>query len=435
MKRITTDIVRQKLLSTINSLFERRDVFLMNPQSDFTRIKKISFQQTILFPMLAGSEDIDDELMDFFYEENLPLASAMIQRRNQIKSAAFQELFYHFSKSIPVLNTFRSYQLAVVDGSRLNLPYNPRNPDTFIQCIKGRKGINQMHMNALYDPLNDYFLDVELQYIHQMNEKGAFCMFLDKNRDADSSRKRIYLADRGYASYNIFAHAIHNNQLFLIRVPETFAEKMCPNSYGWLEEQYEDEEVTVSIGRRYTMKNKQLENYHCIPSNGHYDFIEAKADSIDLLRLRVLKFPIGNDSFEYIVTNLPKYAFSLQTIKDLYHVRWGCETAFRHLKYAGNMVHIHSLKQEHLLQEIFGKLTLYNFSSFMASAIDGTTKKTDRYVYVIDHSKMQKIIIRYLKGLVKDVEGLIIRYLVPIRPDRVFQRNIRRQSADTLNYR
>ena len=183
------------------------------------------------------------------------------------------------------------------------------------------------------------------------------------------------------------------------------------------------------------MKNKQLENYHCIPSNGHYDFIEAKADSIDLLRLRVLKFPIGNDSFEYIVTNLPKYAFSLQTIKDLYHVRWGCETAFRHLKYAGNMVHIHSLKQEHLLQEIFGKLTLYNFSSFMASAIDGTTKKTDRYVYVIDHSKMQKIIIRYLKGLVKDVEGLIIRYLVPIRPDRVFQRNIRRQSADTLNYR
>ena len=203
--------------------------------------------------MLAGSEDIDDELMDFFYEENLPLASAMIQRRNQIKSAAFQELFYHFSKSIPVLNTFRSYQLAVVDGSRLNLPYNPRNPDTFIQCIKGRKGINQMHMNALYDPLNDYFLDVELQYIHQMNEKGAFCKFLDKNRDADSSRKRIYLADRGYASYNIFAHAIHNNQLFLIRVPETFAEKMCPNSYGWLEEQYEDEEVTVSIGRRYTM--------------------------------------------------------------------------------------------------------------------------------------------------------------------------------------
>lgn len=435
MKRITADIVRQRLLSTINSLFERRDVFLMNPQSDFTRIKKISFQQTILFPMLAGSEDIDDELMDFFYEENLPLASAMIQRRNQIKSVAFQELFYHFSKSIPVLNTFRSYQLAVVDGSRLNLPYNPRNPDTFIQCIKGRKGINQMHMNALYDPLNDYFLDVELQYIHQMNEKGAFCKFLDKNRDADSSRKRIYLADRGYASYNIFAHAIHNNQLFLIRVPETFAEKMCPNSYGWLEEQYEDEEVTVSIGRRYTTKNKQLENYHCIPSDGHYDFIEAKADGVDLLRLRVLKFPIGNDSFEYIVTNLPKYAFSLQTIKDLYHIRWGCETAFRHLKYAGNMVHIHSLKQDHLLQEIFGKLTLYNFSSFMASAIDGTTKKTDRYVYVIDHSKMQKIIIRYLKGFVKDVEGLIIRYLVPIRPDRVFQRNIRRQSADTLNYR
>ena len=435
MKRFTADVVRQKLISSINSLFGRRDEFLRNPQSDFTRTQKISFQQTLLFPMLAGSEDIDDELMAFFEEEKLPFASAMIQRRNQIKPEAFRELFYQFSKSIPVRNTFRSFQLAAIDGCRLNLPFNPRNPDTFIQSIEGRKGINQIHMNALYDPLNDFFLDVNLQYIHQMDEKEAFCQFLDNNRDADSYRKRIYLADRGYASYNIFAHAIHNNQVFLIRVPEVFAKNMCTNSCGWLDGQYVDEIVTLHIGRRNTTKNKQLKNYHYIPSSGHYSFINAKTDDVDQFHLRVLKFPIGDDSFEYIVTNLPKYAFSLQTIKDLYHVRWGIETAFRHLKYAGNMVHIHSLKQDHVIQEIYGKLTLYNFSSFLASTIDSATKETDRYVYVIDHSKMQKIIIRYLKGLVKNVEGLIARYLVPIRPDRTFQRNLRRQSADTLNYR
>ena len=234
---------------------------------------------------------------------------------------------------------------------------------------------------------------------------------------------------------NIFAHAIHNNQFFLIRIPESFATNICPNSHEWLDGQCADKEVTVHIGRRNTAKNRQLENYHCIPSYGHYDFIEARTDGIDQLRLRVLKFPISDHSFEYIVTNLPLYAFSLQTIKDLYHVRWNLETAFRHLKYAGNMVHIHSLKQDHLFQEIYAKLTLYNFSSFMASVIDGTTKKTEHYVYVIDHSKMQKIMIRYLKGLVKDIEGLIARYLVPIRPDRIFARNLRRQSADTFNFR
>ena len=53
----------------------------------------------------------------------------------------------------------------------------------------------------------------------------------------------------------------------------------------------------------------------------------------------------AEDSYEYIVTNLPAYAFSLSTIKNLYNLRWNEETAFRHLKYAGNMVHIHSLKK------------------------------------------------------------------------------------------
>ena len=127
--------------------------------------------------------------------------------------------------------------------------------------------------------------------------------------------------------------------------------------------------------------------------------------------------------------------FLLNPQSDFSRTKWNLETAFRHLKYAGNMVHIHSLKQDHVLQEIFGKLTLYNFSSFMASVIEGTTKETDRYIYVVDHSKMQKTIIRYLKGFVKNVEALITRYLVPIRPGRKFQRNLRRQSADTLNYR
>ena len=54
--------------------------------------------------------------------------------------------------------------------------------------------------------------------------------------------------------------------------------------------------------------------------NRHYDFIEPESDDTDALQLRVLKFPIEEDSYEYIVTNLPKYAFPLQTIKELYNL-------------------------------------------------------------------------------------------------------------------
>jgi uncharacterized radical SAM superfamily Fe-S cluster-containing enzyme len=162
--------------------------------------------------------------------------------------------------------------------------------------------------------------------------------------------------------------------------------------------------------------------------------LEKGSDETDQLHLRVLKFPISEVSFEYIVTNIPKYTFSLSTVKELYNLRWKEETAFRHLKYAGNMVHIHSLKKDHLLQEIYGKLTLYNFSSFIAS-VEGVTKKTDKYTYTFNHTQVQKICIRYLRGTVKNVKELITRYLVPIRPGRSFERELRRQPADTLAYR
>nr|MCR5521149.1 IS4/IS5 family transposase [Lachnospiraceae bacterium] len=114
----------------------------------------------------------------------------------KIKPEAFQALFYLFSKSIPSEKNFHGYQLVACDGTRLNLPYNPADSDTFVDNIEGRKGFNQVHMNALYDILNDLFLDVEMQGMHEMNERGAFCKFLDKH--SEDMQKTIFIADRGY---------------------------------------------------------------------------------------------------------------------------------------------------------------------------------------------------------------------------------------------
>ena len=97
------DLPKQTLLSTISSLSERRSLFFSNPDSDFTRVKKISFDQTILFPIIAGKENTATELIDFFNEGKIPFPSAMIQRRNQIKPEAFITLFREFIGRIPVV--------------------------------------------------------------------------------------------------------------------------------------------------------------------------------------------------------------------------------------------------------------------------------------------------------------------------------------------
>lgn len=435
MNHTASDLPLQTLYSVFSSLFERRNEFLSNPGSDFTRVKKISFEKTMLFPMVAGSENTATELICLFGEKGVPFPSAMIQRRNQIKPEAFKALLQDFSAKIPVFNTFHGYQLVGFDGTRTNLPYHPADEETFIQSLEGRKGINQMHLNCLYDLLNDIFIDVEIQGVNQMDEIAAFCIVLARQKRDYPGRRLIYLADRGFASFNIFANAIHNEQLFLIRVTELFAKGLCAGHKEWLDKESFDEEISVRIGRRKTKRNMELENFHYIDKRKRYDFVEPGSDEIDSLQLRILKFPITEDSYEYIVTNLPGYGFSEQTIKELYDLRWNEEVAFRHLKYAGNLVHIHSLKKEHLLQEIYGKLTLYNFTAFIAAVAGKLRKITDKYIYVLNHTQTQKICIRFLKGEIKDPVKLICRYLVPVRPGRKFARNLRRQSADTLNYR
>ena len=92
--------IRKNLFSVFSSLLERRDEFLTNPASDFTRKKKISFEQTMLFPMVAGSDNTATELIDMFDEDKIPLPSAMIQRRNQIKPEAFNRMFLMFTQKM-----------------------------------------------------------------------------------------------------------------------------------------------------------------------------------------------------------------------------------------------------------------------------------------------------------------------------------------------
>ena len=103
--------IRKNLFSVFSSLLERRDEFLTNPASDFTRKKKISFEQTMLFPMIAGAGNVASELLDLFGEEELPLPSAMIQRRNQIKKKLFRSCFINLTKAFPKRKLFMDISL------------------------------------------------------------------------------------------------------------------------------------------------------------------------------------------------------------------------------------------------------------------------------------------------------------------------------------
>ena len=60
---------------------------------------------------------------------------------------------------------------------------------------------------------------------------------------------------------------------------------------------------------------------------------------------------LDTGQYETLVTSLPR-SFTLQEIKELYHARWGIETAFRELKYGFGLVNLHGKNDDFVNQEI-----------------------------------------------------------------------------------
>lgn len=50
-------------------------------------------------------------------------------------------------------------------------------------------------------------------------------------------------------------------------------------------------------------------------------------------------------------------------------MRWGIETLFRELKYSIGLSNFHAKKVTYILQEIYAKLTMYNFCEVITSFV------------------------------------------------------------------
>ena len=139
------------------------------------------------------------------------------------------------------------------------------------------------------------------------------------------------------------------------------------------------------------------------------------------------------------MTNLPKEDFSIDEIRDLYNRRWGIETSFRDIKYAAGMLFFHSRKKDLVLQEIYSKLILYNFSEAITSGIV-IQKKDRKYSYSINFALAISICVELLKRCQRGVdlpglEKLLERQLIPIRPGRSSPRYLRARTAISFLYR
>ncbi|MBE5960312.1 MAG: transposase [Lachnospiraceae bacterium] len=168
-----------------------------------------------------------------------------------------------------------------------------------------------------------------------------------------------------------------------------------------------------------------------------FDFLPAGDKGAYQISFKVVRFLIGDNSYESIITNIPADEMNPCEIKELYHMRWGIETNFRELKYAIGLTNFHSKKVEYIKQEIYARLTLYNFcEAITISIILKIHKQQTKRYYQVNYTMDISICKKYLKKLYPTTTGgRIQRYVLPVRSGRKDPRKVKPQTAIGFLYR
>ena len=427
--------VKKKLFEMIDEMNSYAWLFVQNPLKDFSREKKWSFSNTLKFMISMEGKSMRDELLEYFdFDKSTPTNSSFNQRRAQILPKAFEFLFHEFSDYFcKKVACYKGLRLIACDGSSLDIAHNPADKTTYFQSSPVIKGFNQLHLNALYDLCQRTYVDAEIQPGRQQNEDRAMCHMVDRY----DGEKAIFIADRNYESYNIFAHIEQKGMYYLIRVKDI-------NSSGMLRNMKLPDTASFDTDKSFILTRKQTkevkadkEKYRFIPTNSTFDYLDLHKNKFYEMNIRIVRFPISENSYECIITNLPRNEFSSEEIKWLYQKRWGIETSFRELKHAIGLTRFHAKKVEYIKQEIWARMLLYNFCEIITTRVVVIQKTNRKHIYQVNYTRAIRICCFFIRTekAPPDVEYLIRQELLPVRPGRSNPRKVRSTSHISFLYR
>lgn len=435
MKR-TAFTIKNQLLTIMKNMAKHPWLFARNPEKDFTRKRKLPFEEMLLLLLGMESGSLRSEMLKFTkFSPNTASTAALIQQREKLEPFAFEYILQKFMPPSGLLKQHKGYRLLAVDGSDLHTPTNSDETKCFFrQTAKNpeSKGYNLVHLNAIYDLMNGIYVDALLQNRREFNENKALVTMVDRS---PISGKTIIIADRGFECYNSFAHIEEKGWNYLVRVKDIISGYGMLSALDLPDEPEFDVMVNLILTRRQTALVKENpRKYRFLPSNANFDFCDLNTSYP--ISFRVVRFPISDGIYESVITNLDQNEFTLQDIKALYNMRWGIETSFRALKHAVGLLHFHSKKSRFIAQEVFAALIFYNFSAFICDCTDIPIKNS-KYEYQINFSAAIFACRQFFRGLIRqpDLATLISANTLPVRKGRSFPRVVRCRTAVAFNYR
>ena len=345
-----------------------------------------------------------------------------LKQRMKLNPDAFLELYKYHNRNFysePGFSTFHGYVVLAADGSDINIP---TTKDTLrIYGTASRKNTKpqaQIGLACIYDVMNHMILESSCNRVKFDEMRVAEAQLEHIPETIGENQPFMIIMDRGYPSTPAFIHMIDKNIKFVVRLRKSDYKK------EQLALTEDDSIVEIELNK------SRMQHYE-----GTADGERMK--ELGKICLRMVKVYLENGNTEILATNLPVSEFQTSEIAELYHMRWGIETAYEKLKDRLQLENFTGTKPVLLLQDIYSTIYVSNLSE---DIIRDAEQEMDEKELNKKHKMMinRTVSIGILKNdliyilletdkkkkeqLLQQIYDDISENLVPVRPNRHYHR-------------
>lgn len=335
--------------------------------------------------------------------------SAFVQARKKIKPEVFKKLSFlllneFYTDNENAIKLWKGYRLLAIDSSRITLPiteelktiYGVTKNQTDTSIVQGR-------CSVMYDVLNNYVLDGILAS-PKIGERDLALSHLEHCETND-----LLIYDRGYPSYD-FIHRHNEKEFqFLMRVKTSFSQTIID---------FVESHKTSQIVSLYPGKNTKI-------SDKSY----SRNSPIEV---RLIRVELSKGKIEVLITSLIDAKVHPSSLfKKLYARRWGIETFYDELK----IEHFSGYSNQTIQQDFNAALFISNIQTLIVSELEDEIieNKNNKYSYKVNtnlsygflKNRVIELFIHknsYKNIIVEELKTLFKSHLIPIRPDRSYER-------------
>ena len=395
-------------------MFEKRH---KKRQEDFTRKRKISFKNIILFELGTLKKTLALETKEFAKRANTEEFSkqAYSEAREKIEPEAFKELNDDIIEGTyeEEHKRYEGYVILAIDGSTVQLPNTKKLREMYGgQSNQSERETVLAKIGIIYDVINEIVLDGKIGRYDTGERETAEELI----KIATRIPKVIILMDRGYPSVRLIKLMNDIGVKYVIRLSGKFLKE----TNEFMNSGKEDSEIEIDIKAVRSIKGIATEFK---------------------LGIRCIRVDIES-GYEYLITNLSKEEMQHNKFKELYGKRWEIETNYNIIKNVLELGNFTGETKIAIEQDFYATIYLNNVANIAIKEAqeeyNKKGKKETKYKYKINRSiaighLKRKLIEIYLcnsprkrKRMLKDIFDYIQRNVLPERENRQCTRINRR---------